>query len=173
MLPVMKVLTIFLLTISAIITPVNAEVSATIPGVGATITTVPPSMADVEVYLKSIGVTIGDVCGYHHQTLPHRDLTADGLDENNAIEEKKEKTREEYINSLLAFLCVTVAALAAGLTMGLLSQELLDLRIKEIASADPQTREQAKSLVPLIKDHHRLVSFECLCYYILYCTLIF
>lgn len=105
----MKVLTIFLLTISAIITPVNAEVSATIPGVGATITTVPPSMADVEVYLKSIGVTIGDVCGYHHQTLPHRELTADGLDENNAIEEKKRKNKrriyQQFTGVLMCHCC--------------------------------------------------------------------
>jgi metal transporter CNNM len=40
--------------------------------------------------------------------------------------------------------------------MGLVSQELLDLKIKEIAG-DAKEKAQAKSVLPLIKDHHRLL----------------
>lgn len=80
-------------------------------------------------------------------------------DENDESDEEEDLSKSAVIkNALMAFLCVTIAAMAAGLTMGLLSLEVLDLRIKEMASSDPKEREQAKSLVPLIKDHHRLVS---------------
>lgn len=40
--------------------------------------------------------------------------------------------------------------------MGLVSQELLDLKIKEIAGS-AQEKAQARSVLPLIKDHHRLL----------------
>ena len=57
----------------------------------------------------------------------------------------------------MALLCVCVAALAAGLTMGLVSQEIIDLKIKELASDSEVERKQARSLVPLLIDHHRLL----------------
>jgi len=60
-------------------------------------------------------------------------------------------------NGLGAFTCVIIAALAAGLTMGLVSLEVLDLRIKELASSDPRERAQARRLIPLVQDHHRLL----------------
>mmetsp|Transcript_23085 Transcript_23085/g.34371 ORF Transcript_23085/g.34371 Transcript_23085/m.34371 type:complete len:550 (+) Transcript_23085:142-1791(+) len=118
--------------------------------------TPPLSMTDVERHLSSIGTTVDDVCGYHY----HRGLNTDGDQVNDAEEGEGEKVRSKqviYINTAMSIFCVCVAALAAGLTMGLLSQELLDLRIKEKASADLNERKQAQSLVPLIKDHHRLL----------------
>ena len=44
--------------------------------------------------------------------------------------------------------------------MGLLSQDLLDLKIKEMAASNLEERKQAKALIPLIQDHHRLVSIH-------------
>ncbi len=40
--------------------------------------------------------------------------------------------------------------------MGLVSQEMLDLKIKEIAG-NPKEKAQARRVLPLIKDHHRLL----------------
>ena len=37
------------------------------------------------------------------------------------------------------------------------SLEVLDLRIKELASSDPRERAQARRLIPLVQDHHRLL----------------
>jgi hypothetical protein len=146
------------------------------------------TMKDVEEYLNSVGFTFDDVCaaaryeyeyGYKYNSYQisatqERNLrdaedqdksqsqVGDDMNEkdgNKQEEQEGETENPNYIkNSLLALICVTVAALAAGLTMGLLSQELLDLKIKEIASSSEDARKQASNLVPLIKDHHRLVS---------------
>ena len=139
------------------------------------------SMADVEQYLHSIGMTLDGVCEYHRHQHQHVDdqifkprglqsaaddevvsPVSDAGTEEGAEEEGESemKTKSFYIkNGLMATLCIIIAALAAGLTMGLLSQELLDLRIKEMASSNLSERNQAKALVPLIQDHHRLVRF--------------
>ena len=66
-------------------------------------------------------------------------------------------TKSMIQNAIMAFICVSVAALAAGLTMGLLGLDVLDLRIKEMASSNLQERKYATTLLPLVKDHHRLV----------------
>jgi metal transporter CNNM len=60
-------------------------------------------------------------------------------------------------NGLLATLCVVVAALAAGLTMGLMSLDPLMLHIKQRAGATEQERQQAAALLPVVKKHHLLL----------------
>mmetsp|Transcript_5551 Transcript_5551/g.6234 ORF Transcript_5551/g.6234 Transcript_5551/m.6234 type:complete len:182 (-) Transcript_5551:137-682(-) len=77
----------------------------------------------------------------------------------STVTEEEEKEEGGYLpNAVMAFMCVSVAALAAGLTMGLMSQEVLDLRIKELAASNISERKQAKSLIPLVSDRHRLKS---------------
>ena len=61
------------------------------------------------------------------------------------------------LNGGMAAICVTMAALAAGLTMGLLSLDPLMLLIKIRAGENKAEREQAASLLPLVQQHHRLL----------------
>ena len=60
-------------------------------------------------------------------------------------------------NGLLSLLCVIVAALAAGLTMGMLSLDPMMLLIKVRAASDPAERKQAELLLPLVRQRHRLL----------------
>lgn len=60
-------------------------------------------------------------------------------------------------NGLMAAICVTVAALAAGLTMGLLSLDELMLSVKMRAATNEQEREQAAALLPVVQQHHLLL----------------
>jgi hypothetical protein len=60
-------------------------------------------------------------------------------------------------NGILALVCVCVAALAAGLTMGLMSLDPLVLLIKMKAGATEKERKQAEGLLPIVKQHHRLL----------------
>ena len=60
-------------------------------------------------------------------------------------------------NGLLALLCVCTAALAAGLTMGLLSLDPLLLLIKMRAGSTQKEKDQAASLLPIVKQHHLLL----------------
>eukprot|EP00594_Rhizosolenia_setigera_P012174 CAMPEP_0178980524 /NCGR_PEP_ID=MMETSP0789-20121207/26547_1 /TAXON_ID=3005 /ORGANISM="Rhizosolenia setigera, Strain CCMP 1694" /LENGTH=444 /DNA_ID=CAMNT_0020670953 /DNA_START=311 /DNA_END=1645 /DNA_ORIENTATION=+ len=57
----------------------------------------------------------------------------------------------------MSLACVTLAALAAGLTMGLLSIDPLELVIKQRASSSEVEKKQASLLLPIVKDHHRLL----------------
>ena len=64
------------------------------------------------------------------------------------------------VNGVLAFVCVAFAALAAGLTMGLLSLDPLALEIKRRASDDPAERRRSEVILPLLVGHscrHRLM----------------
>ena len=100
-----------------------------------------PSLEEVEEYLHSIGYSLT--------------ASSDGNSILRTLEEGKDQWF--YIqNGIMAFICVTVAALAAGLTMGLVSQELLDLRIKEVAGTAIE-KKQARAVIPLLQDHHRLL----------------
>ena len=56
-----------------------------------------------------------------------------------------------------ALACVFTAALAAGLTMGLLSLDPLLLLIKVRAGATPLERKQAEALLPIVNQHHLLL----------------
>ena len=62
-----------------------------------------------------------------------------------------------YITNIAAVsICVILAALMAGLTMGMLSLEPLELAIKMRTGTESE-RRMAKTLLPLINDHHRLL----------------
>ena len=56
-----------------------------------------------------------------------------------------------------ALICISIAALAAGLTLGMLGMDPLMLLIKQRASDDPVEREQASTLLPVVKQRHRLL----------------
>eukprot|EP00934_Nitzschia_sp_Nitz4_P007401 Nitzschia sp. Nitz4//scaffold47_size129522//9375//11285//NITZ4_003533-RA/size129522-processed-gene-0.28-mRNA-1//-1//CDS//3329552746//7391//frame0 len=60
-------------------------------------------------------------------------------------------------HAICALICVSTAALAAGLTMGLLSLDPLMLLIKMRAGATPKEQAQAASLLPIVKQHHLLL----------------
>ena len=61
------------------------------------------------------------------------------------------------VNLVMTLVCVTMAAIAAGLTLGLLSLDPLDLHIKTRASKSQEERKQAKLILPILQDHHRLL----------------
>ena len=94
---------------------------------------------------------------------PEEDISNEEEDGEEEEDDEEEGEGNYIQNGIAACICITLGALAAGLTMGLLSQDLLDLKIKEMASCNPQERKQAKALIPLISDHHRLVSFLYIC----------
>jgi hypothetical protein len=76
-------------------------------------------------------------------------------------EDFEEEDRDEDVwflitHVLCALACVIVAALAAGLTMGLLSLDPLMLLIKMRAGGEAE-KKQAASLLPLVKQHHLLL----------------
>ena len=78
------------------------------------------------------------------------------------LEEEEEPTFEEdpwfYITmGLCAVGCVMTAALAAGLTMGMLSIDPLMLLVKIRASRSQEEKKQAEALLPIVKQHHLLL----------------
>jgi metal transporter CNNM len=80
------------------------------------------------------------------------------------ILEVSAEDEEEYgdwtsmlINALCAFACVCVAAIAAGLTLGMLALDPLMLLIKERAAISKDERMAAKRLLPIVQQHHRLL----------------
>jgi metal transporter CNNM len=63
-----------------------------------------------------------------------------------------------YLLTIAAIaLCLTVAALAAGLTLGLLGLDPLLLLIKERAAPTEAERQMAQQLLPIVRQHHRLL----------------
>ena len=68
--------------------------------------------------------------------------------------------REEesfWFNFVATLLCVSLAALAAGLTLGLLGIDPLLLLIKQRAGATPEERNMASQLLPVLQNRHRLL----------------
>jgi metal transporter CNNM len=63
---------------------------------------------------------------------------------------------EDIANTIMAFACVVCAGLAAGLTMGLLSLDVTKLEIKQMTGNDAE-KSAAGRLLPIIKQHHRLL----------------
>jgi metal transporter CNNM len=63
---------------------------------------------------------------------------------------------EDIYNCVMAILCVFCAALASGLTMGLLSLDNTKLEIKALIGSNDD-RAHASALLPLIKKHHLLL----------------
>ena len=109
-----------------------------------------PPLQVVEACLHSIGYSLSDTCKEHSALY-------DVPDRNLEEEDFEDEDTSFYIkNGISALICVILAALAAGLTMGLVSQELIDLKIKE-AAGDAVEKKQARAVIPLIKDHHRML----------------
>ena len=86
------------------------------------------------------------------------------LQEEAITEDTTETDNSKYfsqiINAALSLLCVATAALAAGLTMGLLSLDPLTLEIKRRASPSQEERQWSEDLLPLLVGHskrHRLL----------------
>ena len=71
--------------------------------------------------------------------------------------EERATGRELYFNLVCVVVCVCTAALAAGLTMGLLSIDELMLLIKQRAGATEKERKEAASLLPIVRQHHLLL----------------
>ena len=59
-------------------------------------------------------------------------------------------------NMLGAFACLVMAAIAAGLTLGLISIDPIEMEIKKIGGTDIE-KKQAEKVSPLIKRHHLLL----------------
>jgi hypothetical protein len=76
--------------------------------------------------------------------------------------EEEEPTFEEdpvfyFVTGFCALFCVMVAAMAAGLTMGMLSLDPLMLLVKIRASRSPEEKSQAEALLPIVQQHHLLL----------------
>lgn len=69
-----------------------------------------------------------------------------------------EESEGAWLTNLIgAIVCVGFAALAAGLTLGLLGLDPLLLLIKERAGRSEKERRMARNLLPLVQQHHRLL----------------
>ena len=80
--------------------------------------------------------------------------------ESEEADEDNEASVFLLTNIFLVFLCVLTAALAAGLTMGLLSLDPLSLEIKRRTSSSMEERKWSETLLPLLLGHskrHRLM----------------
>ena len=65
-------------------------------------------------------------------------------------------TTAHWIDLGMTVFCLCCAALAAGLTIGLVSIDRNELRLMQI-NGTPEQKQQAMKIVPLIKDHHWLL----------------
>uniref|UniRef100_A0A6T8MPS7 CNNM transmembrane domain-containing protein n=1 Tax=Proboscia inermis TaxID=420281 RepID=A0A6T8MPS7_9STRA len=61
-----------------------------------------------------------------------------------------------YFDMFMTIMCFSFAALAAGLTMGMMSIDPLLLKVK-LRGGTELEKEQAKKIYPLIQNHHRLL----------------
>ncbi|EWM20735.1 protein of unknown function DUF21 [Nannochloropsis gaditana] len=66
------------------------------------------------------------------------------------------KEVKDFVNLGLALICVLFAALASGLTIGLLSIDTLDLEIKQRAGT-PTDKHHAAAILPLLAHRHLLL----------------
>jgi metal transporter CNNM len=82
------------------------------------------------------------------------------LETPSSGEDEEEEDHDQWFyitHAACALACVVTAALAAGLTMGLLSLDPLLLLIKVRAGATQKERDEAASLLPIVKQHHLLL----------------
>lgn len=115
-------------------------------------------IANAVALLRSVG--LDDLCHPNSdQFTPFLPQCQSPL-ENRRLKKKAYKDKSDWFfiaNGLCAFLCVLVAALAAGLTMGMMSLDPMTLLIKMRAALTEQEQLKAASLLPLVKQHHRLL----------------
>jgi len=108
--------------------------------------------------LQSVGAT---VCHENHPLLPvscDSDLSYLRDDSHRQLLSESESPSDyDWLFNLLAALCcVSLAALAAGLTLGMLGMDPIMLLIKERAGT-AQEQRMASKLLPFVKQHHRLL----------------
>jgi metal transporter CNNM len=103
---------------------------------------------DDDEILLLLGVPI---CG--SSSVQRRGLLSEIDDEQAATS----NVQRYLVNAFAAVLCVGVAALAAGLTLGMLGLDPLLLLIKERAADQPSERAAASQLLPVVQQHHRLL----------------
>jgi metal transporter CNNM len=143
------------------------------------------SILDAKELLVSLGVPEHNLCRTHSKDdkylwvlppcdkmasnlpQPQRSVSAaisrnlDDCPETPATEEEEPSFEDDpwfyVIHAVCALACVTTAALAAGLTMGLLSLDPLMLLIKMRAANTQKEKDQAASLLPIVKQHHLLL----------------
>jgi metal transporter CNNM len=72
------------------------------------------------------------------------------------VEERDLSPDNIALYTVLSILCIVCAALAAGLTQGMLSLNPLELKIK-LESGTESEKEAAKKILPIISEHHVLL----------------
>ncbi len=65
-------------------------------------------------------------------------------------------TTAHWVDLGMTMVCILCAGLAAGLTIGLVSMDRNELRLMLINGTSEQ-KQQAKRILPIIKDHHWLL----------------
>ena len=87
-------------------------------------------------------------------SLDRRELLTD---EDGDEDETSKDSQYIIQNSLMAVLCVLIAAVAAGLTLGLLSIDPLNLLVKIRTATSEEERKEGASLLPIVRQHHLLL----------------
>ena len=62
----------------------------------------------------------------------------------------------DVINAAMAFLCILMAGLASGLTIGLMSLDISKLEVKALIGT-PEEVKAALKLLPVLRKHHLLL----------------
>ena len=137
-------------------------------------------ISNAKSLLISLGVPENNLCRIeandNHWALPLCDSQVRNLDDKNLIDDFELDRRSRFLSAeievepsfeedpffflatmLGALVCVTLAALAAGLSMGMLSLDPMMLLVKIRASRSPEAKEQAETLLPIIKRRHLLL----------------
>ena len=60
------------------------------------------------------------------------------------------------VSIFVVFVCLSSAGMASGLTQGLLSLDIMELRIKLQSGSDAE-KKQAAAVLPLLSNHHVLL----------------
>ena len=101
--------------------------------------------------LLTAGVPQANLCSVEpHEFLP---LCASRIRSLSEIEEKSELTK----NLIGTIVCVFFVALAAGLFLGYMTLDEMDLRIIQRSSIDEDERVYASKLIPIVQQRHRLL----------------
>jgi metal transporter CNNM len=115
-----------------------------------------------EADVEAVDISLLPVCGETTNQMNTPFGASSRLLLEDCIETTEEPSFQDdpwfyFIHAGCALACVTTAALAAGLTMGLLSLDPLILLIKMRAASSEKERKQAASILPIVKQHHLLL----------------
>ena len=116
----------------------------------------PLSQGDVDIEGDTIKWMVNQVANRRLEF----NVTGSPPDSSSTTEAKNSQYLSLVVNAIISLLCVATAAMAAGLTMGLLSLDPLTLEIKRRASTSPEERQWSEDLLPLLVGHskrHRLL----------------